>query len=108
MASFGSKATIPDEVVGWTRDGKDVLFRSGRNSYSFGFHRLFTIPLTGGLASEVPLPRAEEGSYSPDGSHTAESTQVRRNPCCMEIVSGPNYFRGIVSLRALAPSITGR
>jgi len=60
-----------DEAVGWTRDGKSVLFCSGRNSYSFGFHRLFTIPLTGGLASEVPLPRAEEGSYSPDGSHMA-------------------------------------
>lgn len=60
-----------DEVVGWTRDGKSVLFRSGRNSYSFGFHRLFTIPLTGGLASEVPLPRAEQGSYSADGSHMA-------------------------------------
>jgi tricorn protease len=60
-----------DEVVGWTRDGKSVLFRSQRNSYSFGFHRLFTTPLTGGMASEVPLPRAEEGSYSPDGSHMA-------------------------------------
>src|SRR5215472_16354808 len=60
-----------DEVIGWTRDGKSVLFRSGRNSYSFGFHRLYTIPLTGGMASEVPLPRAEEGFYSPDGLHMA-------------------------------------
>ncbi len=59
-----------DEVVGWTRDGKNVLFRSGRNSYSF-FDRLFTVPVTGGFATEVPLPRAEEGSYSPDGSHMA-------------------------------------
>ncbi len=61
----------PDEVVGWTPDGKNVLFRSPRNSYSFGFRRLFTIPLSGGTATEVPLPRAEEGSYSADGTHMA-------------------------------------
>ena len=60
-----------DEAVGWTRDGEQVLFRSPRNSYSFGFRRLFTVALTGGLAAEVPLPAAEEGSYSPDGSRLA-------------------------------------
>src|SRR5690348_11149678 len=60
-----------DEVFGWTPDGKNVLFSSTRNSYSRGFHRLFTMPLTGGLPSEVPLPRAEEGSYSSDGTHLA-------------------------------------
>jgi tricorn protease len=58
-----------DEVSGWTLDGKSVLFRSARNSYSRGFDRLFTMPLTGGMATEVPLPRAEEGSYSPDSTH---------------------------------------
>jgi len=60
-----------DEVVGWTQDGKRILFRSGRNSYSYAFHRLFTIPLSGGMATQIPLPRAEEGSYSPDGTRMA-------------------------------------
>ena len=60
-----------DEVVGWTQDGKHILFRSSRNSYSFAFNRLFTIPLTGGMATQIPLPRAEDGSFSPDGSHLA-------------------------------------
>lgn len=59
-----------DRVVGWTPDGTRILFRSGRNSYS-GFQRLFTIPLTGGLPSELPLPMAHEGSYSPDGKRIA-------------------------------------
>src|SRR5260221_14400955 len=31
-----------DEVVGWSADGKQVLFRSTRNSYS-RFNRLFTV-----------------------------------------------------------------
>ena len=60
-----------DVVIGWTPDGKQVVFRSGRNSYSFGFHRLFTMPLDGGFPAEIPLPRAEEGTYSPDGTHMA-------------------------------------
>jgi tricorn protease len=59
-----------DEVVGWTPDGKQVLFRSARNSYS-RFNRLFTVSLEGGLPQELPLPMGEAGSYSPDGHHIA-------------------------------------
>ncbi len=60
----------PDHAVGWTPDGKQVLFRSQRHSYS-RFTRLFTVPVTGGLPTEVPLPTAFAGSYSPDGSRLA-------------------------------------
>ncbi|MGA6985631.1 MAG: PDZ domain-containing protein [Terriglobales bacterium] len=81
-----------DQVVGWTRDGKRILFRSTRNSYS-GFVRLFTVGLEGGLPEEVPLPMAVEGSYSPDSSHLAyvpftnfrESSQFQR---------GLKHYRG--------------
>ncbi len=59
-----------DHVVGWTPDGKRILFRSARHSYS-RFSRLFTIPLEGGFPEELPLPMAEQGSYSPDGSRLA-------------------------------------
>jgi tricorn protease len=60
-----------DEVVGWTPDGKQVLFRSDRMSFTYGLVRLFTTSLAGGFPAEVPLARASEGSYSPDGSHLA-------------------------------------
>lgn len=60
----------PDQVAGWTRDGGRVLFRSARNSYS-RFDRLFTVGLDGGLPEELPLPMAEEGSFSPDGTRLA-------------------------------------
>jgi tricorn protease len=59
-----------DLVVGWTRDGKNVLFASRRSS-SLGYNRLFTISRDGGLASELPLPIAAEGSYSPSGTELA-------------------------------------
>jgi tricorn protease len=59
-----------DEVVGWTRDGRAVLFASGRNSYS-RFSRLFTISREGGFPTELPLPIGAEASYSPDGKELA-------------------------------------
>jgi tricorn protease len=60
----------PDLPVAWTPDGKSILFRSTRSSYG-RFTRLFTVPVGGGPETELPLPMAEEGSYSPDGSHLA-------------------------------------
>jgi len=60
----------PDEVLGWTPDGKQILFRSSRHSYAF-FNRFFTIPITGGFPNEIPLPMAQEGSYAPDGTRMA-------------------------------------
>jgi tricorn protease len=60
----------PDQVIGWTRDGKQVLFSSPRSSYS-RFSQLFTISRQGGFPTELPLPIAAEGSYSPDGTELA-------------------------------------
>jgi tricorn protease len=60
----------PDVPVGWTPDGKAVLFRSARNSHA-RFRRLFTVPVEGGNPAELPLPMAEQGSFSPDGKRIA-------------------------------------
>jgi len=59
-----------DQVVGWTRDGKHIVFRSARQSYS-GFTQLYMVGVTGGLPELLPLPMAVEGSYSPDSSQLA-------------------------------------
>lgn len=68
-----------DLAVGWTNDGSRVLFSSSRNSYA-GFPRLFTIGLDGGFPEELPLPMAERGSYSPDGSFIAYEPLVQWQP----------------------------
>lgn len=60
-----------DEVMGWTPDGKNVVFRSPRHSYYRFNNQLFTVPVTGGPASELPLPIVEQGTLSPDGTHLA-------------------------------------
>lgn len=60
----------PDMALGWTPDGKSVLFSSRRYSYSDP-DQLFTVPVTGGFPTELPLPSGEMGAYSPDGSRIA-------------------------------------
>src|SRR5581483_7480638 len=55
-----------DRVVGWTPDGKRILFRSNRLSYS-RFTQLFTVAADGGPAEVLPLPMACMGAYSADG-----------------------------------------
>jgi tricorn protease len=60
-----------DFAISWTPDGKSILFRSLRASNSPRYQRFFTIPAEGGLETEIPLPMAHDGAYSPDGSKLA-------------------------------------
>jgi tricorn protease len=60
-----------DEAAGWTPDGKRVLFRSERNAFASGVIQLFTVPVEGGFPTQVPLVRAQEGAFSPDGARIA-------------------------------------
>jgi tricorn protease len=59
------------DVLGWTPDGKRILFSSFRNAFAGGVVQLFTVPVEGGFATQVPLVRAAEGSFSPDGGRIA-------------------------------------
>ena len=69
----------PNVAVGWTPDGKAILFRSRRYSYSDP-DQLFTVPVTGGFPQELPLPMAEQGSYSADGTHLAYVPEFQWEP----------------------------
>jgi tricorn protease len=62
----------PDVAVGWTPDGKRIVFRSTRESAS-RYTQLFSVPAEGGEATLLPLPMAYQGQMSPDGSHIAYS-----------------------------------
>ena len=59
-----------DIVTGWTRDGSRIVFRSLRNSATDAA-QLYTISPNGGVATMLPLPDAQGGSFSPDGTHFA-------------------------------------
>ena len=59
-----------DAPVGWTNDGKKILFVSGRDAFA-DITRLYTTPVEGGVPEVLPMWRALEGSYSPDGTRMA-------------------------------------
>ncbi|MGA7916862.1 MAG: hypothetical protein WCA00_16630, partial [Candidatus Acidiferrales bacterium] len=61
----------PDVAVGWTPDGKNILFASPRDSFANNTQALFTVPAEGGFPTKVPLPLGWEGSYSADGKYLA-------------------------------------
>jgi tricorn protease len=60
-----------DQLAAWTPDGRQVLFVSSRSDQSGRTAQLFTMPVDGVHPTQVPLPMAYEGSYSPDGSQLA-------------------------------------
>jgi tricorn protease len=64
-------------AIGWTPDGRQILFTSARAAFADGVVQLFTVPVSGGFATPVPLVRASEGSYSQDGSHIAYVPNVQ-------------------------------
>ncbi|HEY1187177.1 MAG TPA: PDZ domain-containing protein [Gemmata sp.] len=58
-------------VMGWTPDGRNVLFRSRMRSFNDFIGQLYTVPAEGGLPEELPLPRGGFASYSADGKQLA-------------------------------------
>lgn len=65
------------QVYGWTNDGKAVLFRSLRDSWTLGITRLFTVPVAGGPATALPMPESGAGEFSPDGAKVVYSPLFR-------------------------------
>jgi tricorn protease len=72
----------PDQVLGWTQDGRRVLFRSSRETYANlvpKFQRLYTVGLDGDPVAALPLPMGTEAVFSPDGFRVAYVPLERKN-----------------------------
>lgn len=62
-------------VMGWTPDGKGIIFR---NRTGDGFSgKLWTVSVNGGMPREIPLPEGGFCSYSPDGKKLAYNRVMR-------------------------------
>ena len=66
-----------NQVMGWTNDGKSIVFRSQRDSYTLPISRLYTVPMTGSAPTALPMPEAGSGDYSPDGTKMIYSPRSR-------------------------------
>ena len=64
-------------VMGWTNDGKDIVYRSRKQSFNSFIGQLFKVPVTGGLSQELPFSTGGFCSYSPDGKKLAYNRVFR-------------------------------
>src|SRR5271166_2903786 len=87
-----------DSTVGWTPDGKSVIFRSNRESSSPRYTKLFKFSIDGGLATPLPLPIASSGKFSADGKYFAYSPVSGASPFNYSTyVAWRNYRGGLAS-----------
>ncbi len=64
-------------VMGWTPDGKNVVFRSRMREWNDFIGQLYLAPAQGGMFIPLPLPRGGFCSYSPDGKKIAYNRVFR-------------------------------
>src|SRR5262249_60172868 len=63
-------------VMGWTPDGKKILFRSRMHSFNDFIGQLYTVPAEGGMPEPLPLPRGGFCSFSTDGKKVGHNRHV--------------------------------
>ena len=86
------------DVAGWTPDGKRILFSSRRTAFAGGVVQLFTVPVEGGFATQVPLARASEGSFSQDGTLVAYVPHIQWQRAWKRYRGGQTKFIWIANL----------
>jgi tricorn protease len=60
-----------NRVLGWTPDGKHVLFRANRVAQSDRLGRPYLVPVEGGMEQPLPIMESGGASYSADGARLA-------------------------------------
>lgn len=71
------KPGLDNIVMGWTPDGKDVVFLSRRDSFNPQVMHAYEVPVTGGLPTEVPLPWTGPLSFNVNGTEVAYNKLAR-------------------------------
>ena len=66
-----------NQVMGWTLDGKSVLFNTLRDAGGAARRNLYTVPIEGGHEAPLPMYTAGAGDFAPDGQRMVYSPLYR-------------------------------
>jgi tricorn protease len=83
LTFYPSRGPLParwgydNQVYGWTRDSKAVVFRSLQEYFDLGDSRLYKVSVEGGLPVPLPMPKSGAGDLSPDGRQIVYSPLFR-------------------------------
>ena len=64
-------------VIAWTPDGKNVVFRSRKNSFNSFKGALYKVPVDGGMPEQMPFPEGGFSSFNSDGTQMAYNRVFR-------------------------------
>lgn len=64
-------------VYGWTRDGKSIIFKGHRDSWTLSQVKLYKVSVDGGSAEALPMPEAGSGDFNSDGTKMVYSPRAR-------------------------------
>jgi tricorn protease len=74
------RAGYDNQVLGWTPDGKQVIFRAHRVPYSERLGRPYLVPAAGGMEQPMRVTEGGNGTFSPDATkfvYTPTQTEYR-------------------------------
>jgi len=77
MANMPERMGPAKNIMQWTSDGQNILYRSRHESWSPLVGKLFQINQNGGLPEQLPLPSGGYSSFSPDGKKLAYNRVFR-------------------------------
>src|SRR5471032_1991744 len=81
-----------DVAQGFTPDGKAVMFTSPRAAFNNRYRKLFTVPVAGGVETELEVPNAARAGWLPDGK------QIAYNPFSPAFMQWKHYRGGTNSI----------
>jgi tricorn protease len=83
LTFYPAKGPLPprwgwdNQVFGWSKDSKRIIFRSLRDSWTLPIARLYSVSIDGGPATPFPMPSAGSGDLSPGNDEIVYSPQSR-------------------------------
>ncbi|HEU4869457.1 MAG TPA: S41 family peptidase [Pyrinomonadaceae bacterium] len=83
LTFYPAKGPLPprwgwdNQVFGWTKDSKRIIFRSLRDSWTLPIARLYSVSIDGGPTTPFPMPAAGSGDLSPNNDEIVYSPQSR-------------------------------